>query len=184
MEQSVVDIASQDGSARFAPGPADVHPVTGLVKWYDAAKGYGFIVPDDGGPDIFLGKAVVAMANIGEPQEGCRVVATMQVRAKGRSATGLISIEPPEKIVPPGLVDITGPRRGAVKLFNLKRGFGFITLGDGTADIFFHVTTPGPNLRILMVGDEVHVTWGSGPNGLTAVEVVPINLDERILRIA
>lgn len=182
MEQSVIEGASQAGAVRFTPGPADVQQTTGLVKWYDGTKGYGFIVPDDGGPDIFLGKAVVAMANLGEPQEGCRVVATMQIRAKGRSATGLISLEPPERIVPPGLADITGPRRGIVKLFNLKRGFGFITLGDGTADIFFHVTTPGSNLRTLMAGDEVQVMWGSGPNGLTAVEVVLIESDGRILR--
>jgi CspA family cold shock protein len=188
MEQNVIEGPIPVESALHARGPADVQRVSGLVKWYDRAKGYGFIVPDDGGPDIFLGKAVVDIANLGEPEEGARVVAMMQVRNKGRSATGLVSLEAPEKpeIVPIRVADIAGPRRGTVKLFNAQRGFGFVTLGDGTADIFFHVTTPGSDdLRSLVIGDEVVVTWGVGPNGLTAVEVIAaVKGEERILRSA
>jgi CspA family cold shock protein len=181
MEQNV----KENGSA---PRGVAVERVAGYVKWYDAAKGFGFIVPDAGGADVFLGKAVVEMAGFGLPSEGCRVEAMAQIRDKGRSATALLSVGPPDPAtletlraarrprpatpMGPRPADVTGPRRGVVKLFNVPRGFGFITIGDGTADIFFHVTT-GSNLRALAVGDEVDVVWGAGPNGLTAVEVTP-----------
>lgn len=176
MEQSVIERPIPIEAALHAQGPV-VLQVGGVVKWYDKVKGYGFIVPDDGGSDIFLGKAVVSIANVGEPEEGARVVVIMQVRDKGRSATRLVSLEPPiekpAKPVPNGVTSVEGPQRGMVKLFNAKRGFGFVTLGDGTADIFFHVTTPGSaRLRSLEVGDEVEVKWGAGPNGLIAIEMM------------
>jgi CspA family cold shock protein len=174
MEQNVIEGTIPAESALSVRAPADVLSATGVVKWYDKTKGYGFIVPDDGGPDIFLGKAVVSIANLGDPEEGARVVVMMQVRDKGRSATRLVSLDQPprsERLVPNGVTDIEGPRCGTIKLFDLKRGFGFVTLGDGTADIFFHVTTPSNvDLRLLTVGDRVDVTWGTGPNGLTAGE--------------
>ncbi len=168
-------------------GHAGAEPVAGYVKWYDPAKGFGFIVPDDGGADVFLGKAVIELAGHGIPKEGCRVEAMAQNRTKGRSATALLAVGPADPATletlraarrprPPGpeVADVVGPRRGMVKLFNARRGFGFVTIGDGTPDIFFHVTTQGAGLRSLAVGDAVDVVWGSGPNGLTAVEVAPV----------
>lgn len=44
--------------------------LTGKVKWFDEGKGYGFITPDNGGPDVFMHKTALDAANIGIPAEG------------------------------------------------------------------------------------------------------------------
>jgi CspA family cold shock protein len=46
---------------------------TGVVKWFNATKGYGFIQPDNGGPDAFVHISAVERSGIGELREGDRV---------------------------------------------------------------------------------------------------------------
>lgn len=46
---------------------------TGVVKWFNATKGYGFIQPDNGGPDAFVHVSAVERSGIGELREGDRV---------------------------------------------------------------------------------------------------------------
>lgn len=43
---------------------------TGTVKWFNPTKGFGFIQPDDGGPDIFVHISAVERSTLGELQEG------------------------------------------------------------------------------------------------------------------
>ena len=43
---------------------------TGSVKWFNAAKGFGFIQPDNGGKDVFVHISAVEKAGIGDLQEG------------------------------------------------------------------------------------------------------------------
>ena len=40
--------------------PVDLFEVSGMIKWFDVAKGYGFIVPDNGMPDVLLHVTVSA----------------------------------------------------------------------------------------------------------------------------
>jgi CspA family cold shock protein len=46
---------------------------TGIVKWYNSTKGYGFIQPDAGGQDVFLHATAVERAGLGTPQEGQKI---------------------------------------------------------------------------------------------------------------
>jgi CspA family cold shock protein len=46
---------------------------TGTVKWFNATKGYGFIQPDAGGPDVFVHASAVERAGMGQLQEGQKV---------------------------------------------------------------------------------------------------------------
>lgn len=46
---------------------------TGIVKWFNPTKGYGFIQPDDGGSDVFVHISALQQANISNLNEGQKV---------------------------------------------------------------------------------------------------------------
>ncbi len=46
---------------------------TGVVKWFNPAKGFGFIVPDEGGNDVFVHKSAVELAGLTTLDEGQKV---------------------------------------------------------------------------------------------------------------
>jgi CspA family cold shock protein len=51
---------------------------TGTVKWFNAAKGYGFIQPDDGGKDVFVHISAIERAGINNPREGDKIAFDLQ----------------------------------------------------------------------------------------------------------
>ena len=59
---------------------------TGTVKWFNAAKGYGFIQPDSGGPDAFVHISAVERAGLDELREGERVQYELVPGNNGKSA--------------------------------------------------------------------------------------------------
>ena len=61
----------------------------GIVKFYDAVKGYGFVVPYDGGPDVFLHGSVLNRAGLGVPEPGQRVSVMVTQGARGPQATDI-----------------------------------------------------------------------------------------------
>jgi CspA family cold shock protein len=61
----------------------------GLVKWYKAEQGFGFIIPDDGMKDIFIHKTLLDKLEIEELEAGQRVKVTLKAVEKGREAVDL-----------------------------------------------------------------------------------------------
>jgi cold shock protein len=62
----------------------------GAVKWFNAAKGYGFIQPSDGGADIFLHAAAVERSGLREIMQGDQLEYSVEMDNSGRSrATNL-----------------------------------------------------------------------------------------------
>ena len=59
---------------------------TGTVKWFDAAKGYGFIRPDDGGKDAFVHISAVEQAGLSGLAEGQKLEYELQPGRDGRMA--------------------------------------------------------------------------------------------------
>ena len=59
---------------------------TGTVKWFNAAKGYGFITPDDGSKDSFVHISAVERAGLNGLVEGQRVQYELQPSQKGKDA--------------------------------------------------------------------------------------------------
>jgi len=71
---------------------------TGTVKWFNTTKGFGFITPDDGGPDIFVHIAAVERSGLKSLEDGQRVsYDSEQDRRTGKMSAGNLRILPTEK---------------------------------------------------------------------------------------
>ena len=161
----------------------DLIEVAGQIKWFDVAKGFGFIVPDNGMPDVLLHVTCLRRDGFQTAYEGARVVCEVQQRPKGLQAFRVLSMDESTAIhpaqMPPPRTHVTvtptsGLERAIVKWFNRLRGFGFLTRGEGTPDIFVHMETLRRyGLAELRPGQTVLVRFGPGPKGLMAAEVRP-----------
>jgi cold shock protein len=157
--------------------------LSGVIKWFDVSKGYGFIVPDNGLPDILLHVTCLRRDGYQTAYEGARVVCEVLQRPKGLQAFRILSMDESTAIhpaqMPPARTHVTvtptsGLERAQVKWFNRLRGFGFLTRGEGTADIFVHMETLRRfGITELRPGQTVLVRFGPGPKGLMAAEVRP-----------
>jgi cold shock protein len=160
---------------------------TGTVKFFNGQKGFGFIVRDDGGEDVFVHISAVEQAGLTGLAEGQPLEFTLVDRGGRVSATAL-KIEgdplPVEDRGPPRERAGGGPQReltgekasGTVKFFNATKGFGFITRDDGQPDAFVHISAvERAGLPGLNEGDRVEFELEVDRRGKTAaVNLQPI----------
>jgi cold shock protein len=83
--------SSNDGvrPRRVAPDPSTAVSVTGKVKWFDDAKGFGFVASEDGGKDVFVHISILGPAGISHLAEGQQVTMRVVDTPKGREAISL-----------------------------------------------------------------------------------------------
>ncbi len=77
------------GGGRERPDPATATEVEGTVKWFNPDKGFGFVVCEDGGKDVFVHVSVVERAGLRGLDEGQRLAMKVVKTQKGREATSL-----------------------------------------------------------------------------------------------
>lgn len=169
--------ATQDGEE----SGLDLIEIAGAIKWFDVAKGYGFIVPDDGSGDVLLHVTTLRRSGYQTAQEGARVVCEAQRRSKGLQVFRVTAMDESTAVHPSQssagrthtqVTPVGGYEIAIVKWFNRVKGFGFLTRGEGTEDIFLHMETVRRfGLAELKPGDSVLVRYGDGPKGLMAAEV-------------
>lgn len=162
---------------------SSVPVVHGKVKWFDPAKGFGFIVADEGGPDILLHANVLRNYGQSSVADGTGISVTVQSTPRGVQAVEVIKIEPPV-----GAAFPLGEEGGAttpeeiaarpleparVKWFDKAKGFGFANVFGRPEDVFIHIEV----LRMsgfadLAAGEAVCLKIMDGKRGRMAVQVV------------
>lgn len=153
------------GGAGGGMPPQVVGEGKGVVKFFNPQKGFGFVVRDDGGEDVFVHISAVEQAGLTDLADGQPLEFTLVDRGGRVSATNLrIDGEPMEVVRGGGGAgagggysdrgggagggDRGGPQRqltgekasGTVKFFNAMKGFGFIQRDDGQPDAFVHIS--------------------------------------------
>lgn len=167
-------------SLQDSVGAANIVRVDGLVKWFDVGRGFGFIIPDNGLPDILLHYSCLKRDGFEAPLEGTRIACEVVARQKGYQCLRVISVDQSTAIHPverrarthTEVSATTGWVRARVKWFNRAKGFGFVTEGEGLGDIFVHMEVLRKTAVAELVPEQwVYVRYGDSPKGKMAAEV-------------
>lgn len=156
--------------------------VFGVVKWFDPAKGYGFILNSEGGADILLHANVLRNFGRSSVADQSRVTVWMQPTKRGLQATEVVSIEPPVTDGSAPIADLENgvieqldslPLRPArVKWFDKAKGFGFANIFGLPDDVFLHVEVlRHSGFADLAIGEAIGIRVVEGPRGLMAAQI-------------
>jgi len=162
----------------------------GRVKWFDATRGFGFLVSDDCDGDILVHFSVLKEHARRSLPEGATVECIAEQQDRGLQASRIISIDlstalpmPARPVQASGeradrkaLADAAGEYEPVeVKWFNRVKGYGFLNRAGESEegeDIFVHMETVRQSQIIdLQPGQQLEARIAEGRKGLTAVEL-------------
>ena len=173
------------GGLSLGPG------VRGVVKWYNAEKGFGFVELADGSGDVFLhvntlqasghqgvGPGMALQVRVGQGQKGRQVDQVLSVNeSTAEPPRDVRGAHPRTERAPSRQADLSSAMEmaGIVRWYNPDKGFGFIAPSTGGKDIFVHATAlERAGLSPLQEGQAVRMSVVQGVKGL---EVGSISLD-------
>ena len=157
--------------------------ISTTVKWYDQAKGYGFLVPNDGSSDIYCRESALAAVGLATLLAGATIGCETVTAARGPEVSRILSIDfstaEPRSISPirpTGNGQIGAGReapavpgrqvRAIVKWFHADKGYGFLEPEDGSADLFCHISAvEGSGRDVLLQGAAVTCAIVQGDRG-------------------
>ncbi len=158
------------------------HEVVGRVKWFDPAKGFGFIVADESGGDILLHANVLRNFGQSSVADNARITVLVQQTTRGAQAVEVREILPPEDETTAPIQDLgeadaamiaalpLEPSR--VKWFDKAKGFGFANVFGRPEDVFIHVEVlRRSGFADLQPGEAVGLRVIEGKRGRMAAQV-------------
>ncbi len=155
--------------------------IVGEVKWFNVARGFGFVVSDQVEEDILLHANILRNFGQNSISEGTRIEFEVQNSERGLQATRIMAIL---------RSDASGKQSGSgssdhpaesflparVKWFDPLRGFGFLNIYGDTRDIFVHIDVlRNSSMSELQPGEAISLRLGEGRRGLVAEEIRPWN---------
>jgi CspA family cold shock protein len=177
---------------RLPPAVSDEN-VTATVKWFNATKGFGFIIPESGGRDIFIHASVIAETGNSELPEGATLVVDVMETARGKQVAKIHSVDMSSAQAPVSRgggyapseprdrggsdmddrdAPVGPPIDGTIKFFDSGKGYGFIVMDDGSRDVFISARTLERNgLMSVEPEQRVRVTTRMGQKGPMAESV-------------
>src|SRR3712207_6670381 len=165
--------------------------LTGTMKWFDATRGFGFLVSEQAKGDVLVHFSVLKEHDRRSLPEGAVVECLVAEQERGLQARKILSIDlsqavvpelarpasgSAERVDPASLLDAAGAFEPArVKWFNRLKGYGFLVReGDDSQDIFVHMeTVRRGGLSDLVPDQPLRVRVAAGRKGPLAVEVEP-----------
>jgi CspA family cold shock protein len=152
----------------------------GTVKWFDPTKGFGFVVAEQGGPDILLHANVLRNFGQSSVADRAEIEIVVQDTPRGMQAVEVVSIHAPAEEAAPttftedldlSRADPLEPAR--VKWFDKGKGFGFGNVFGRGEDVFIHIEVlRRSGLADLQPGEAVCLRVIQGKRGRMATEVL------------
>lgn len=149
----------------------------GRVKWFDAVKGYGFVIAEsvEGvilNQDVMLHVSCLRAYGESSADEDARIVCDIVERDRGWQVLNVIEMDRPKTSVMREQGEAIVFERAIVKWFNAAQGFGFVNRPGDPADIFIHISVMRKaGMDTLETGMEIDIVAGSGQKGENVIVI-------------